>query len=70
MTRYLLTIALLTGCADHVTPSDAGPRAVDLGECIGLAATLQDGGPPIAHVYAYDGQPCSGGTCWGGRCEP
>jgi hypothetical protein len=70
LTRALLTI-LLIGCAEsHTPPADAGHRAPDLGECVGLAATLRDAGP-VAHVYVYpDGHPCGdGGMCLAGICE-
>ena len=70
MRNTALLALLLTACADHHVEPDAGPRTVELGECIGLAATLHDGGPPTAHVYLYDGQPCgNGGTCLRGVCE-
>ncbi len=70
MTRALLTL-LLIGCAEsHTLPGDAGHHAPDLGECVGLAATLTDAGP-VAHVYVYpDGHPCEGGTCQQGVCVP
>lgn len=65
MTRYYaLSMLLLIGCAEtHTAPIDAGPpTAPDLGGCLGLSATLRDGGPPIAHVYPYpDGHPCGDG---------
>ena len=60
-------MAFLLGCE---SPATADHTAPDLGECIGLAATLADGGP-VAHVYVTEWQPCEGGTCnWQGECVP
>jgi hypothetical protein len=63
MMRAALLALTLVGCAEsHALPSDAGRRAPDMGGCLGLSATLRDGGPPIAHVYPYpDGHPCGDG---------
>lgn len=57
----LLALAMMA-CAEPATPATENHTAPDMGGCLGLSATLRDGGPPIAHVYPYpDGHPCGDG---------